>query len=142
MAGKKRGVVIALFASYCLFIMWVAVLSRKPTGRHEIELRLLWSYRLFISGGPDGRQAVIQNLQNILFFVPFGLLLPAKRWWIVALSSLCLSVTIEALQFIGGLGLAELDDVICNVIGAIIGFFATRRISKFFIVQKGACDDS
>lgn len=63
---------------------------------------------------------------NVLMFVPVGLLLGCtykdigwKRMLVVAL---CLSVSIEVLQFILQKGFAELDDVMHNVLGAALGF--------------------
>lgn len=65
---------------------------------------------------------VIQNLQNIAFFTPFGVLMPVKKWWIVCIVALILSLSVEIVQYAGGFGLAELDDVICNALGALIGY--------------------
>ena len=66
---------------------------------------------------------VVQNLQNIAFFIPFGALLPVKNWKAVFITAVVFSVLIEFVQYIGGYGLAELDDVICNTLGAMIGFW-------------------
>ena len=111
-----------LFALYCLFIVWYAVLSRKA-GSHRVEWRLLWSYREMFAGDPNWKKDVVQNLQNIAFFIPFGALLPVKNWKAVFITAVVFSVLIELIQYIGGYGLAELDDVICNTLGAMIGFW-------------------
>lgn len=68
------------------------------------------------------KEDVVQNLQNIVFFIPFGLFHPLKKWKTVLLTAIFFSVVIEVVQYIGGFGLAELDDVICNTLGAMIGF--------------------
>ncbi len=80
---------------------------------------------------------MLQNLQNILFFVPFGILFPAWKWKAVLISAFAFSVLIEAAQYVFGLGLCELDDVICNTLGAMIGYWmvivlkkAVRRIDE------------
>ena len=111
-----------LFIAYCLFIVWFAVLKREPTENHEVKLSLFWAYRRYFTGGRYGRRLVIQNLQNIVFFLPFGVLIPVKKWWVVVLTAFILSAGVEIAQYVGGYGLAELDDVICNVLGATIGF--------------------
>jgi glycopeptide antibiotics resistance protein len=82
----------------------------------------MWSYIELLTGNPNWKKDVTQNLQNILFFVPFGVLLPVKRWWTMFIIAALFSTWIEFIQYIGGFGLAELDDVICNTLGAIIGF--------------------
>ena len=79
-------------------------------------------------------------LGNIAAFVPFGLLLPLAfrmRWPIltVGLAALALSVGIEAGQaaISAWLGYAyrstDIDDVILNVLGALIGAVALALIS-------------
>ena len=85
------------------------------------------------AGDPNWKKDVVQNLSNIIFFIPFGLLLPVKRWWIVLIVAVMFSTLIELVQFIGGYGLAELDDVICNSLGAVIGFGIMRMV-------RGKCD--
>ena len=39
------------------------------------------------------------------------------------IAAVSFSTVIEIVQYIGGYGLAELDDVICNTLGAMIGFW-------------------
>lgn len=111
-----------LFALYCLFIVWYTVLSRKA-GEPRADLRFMWSYKDLIAGKSTAKADVIQNLQNIAFFIPFGLLLSLKKWWKVLLTALCFSATVEACQYMFALGLCELDDVISNTFGAMIGYW-------------------
>ena len=67
-------------------------------------------------------------LMNVFLFVPLGLSLPfvfggstAKRILLSILIGFLLSVTVEAIQYFGTLGMAETDDVICNSLGTAIG---------------------
>ena len=80
------------------------------------------------------KEDVIQNLQNIVFFIPFGLFAPLKRWKTVLLTAVIFSTLIEVVQYIGGFGLAEVDDVICNTLGTLIGFailsFLKRKLQN------------
>ncbi len=110
-----------LFIAFSFFIVWFTILSRTPSFRRA-DLRFMWSYIELLTGNPNWKKDVTQNLQNILFFVPFGVLLPVKRWWTMFIIAALFSTWIEFIQYIGGFGLAELDDVICNTLGAIIGF--------------------
>ena len=117
----KRGQ-LGLFIAYCLFIVWYTVLSRQPSSSHNIKWELMWAYREMLIGYKYWKEDVIQNLQNILFFMPFGFLCPLKKWSSVLFTAAIFSILIEAIQYIGGFGLAEVDDVICNTLGALIGF--------------------
>lgn len=67
-------------------------------------------------------------LMNVFLFVPLGLSLPfvfgggtGKRILLTVLVGLLLSMTVEAIQYFGNLGIAETDDVICNTVGTAIG---------------------
>lgn len=114
------------FIVYCLFIVWYTVLSREATPDRAVRWELFWAYRDWLAGLRTGKAEVIQNLKNILFFLPFGLLFPWKKrgWAAVLFAALLLSASVEAAQYFRGCGLCELDDVICNTLGALLGFGA------------------
>ena len=84
-----------------------------------------WLYTAWAQGKPGyGREILL----NIALFVPLGYFLSAvldgavKRFGLLATGlSLIVSVTIEGIQYVDGLGLAEWDDVFNNVLGACLG---------------------
>ena len=63
---------------------------------------------------------------NIIMFMPFGFLVPLfskkKKWWQILLFGALLSVLIEVIQHLLRIGIADIDDVILNSFGTIIGF--------------------
>lgn len=118
-----------LFVAYCLFIVWYTIISRQP-GAPKSDLRLFWSYREMLTGDPNWKKDVVQNLQNIAFFIPLGLLIPVKDWKVVFITAVVFSGLIEVIQYFGGYGLAELDDVICNTLGAMVGFWIVMGLKK------------
>lgn len=112
-----------LFIAYCLFIIHYTLMTRSPKASQTADLRLFWSYRDLLAGKPSGKTDVIQNINNILFFIPFGFLFPMKKWWKVLLTAMFFSIAIEVAQYVFALGLCELDDVISNTMGALIGYW-------------------
>lgn len=124
-----------LFVAYCLFIVWYTIISRNP-GVPKADLRFMWSYREMITGDPNWKKDVVQNLQNIAFFIPFGVLLPVKNWKAVLITACVFSGLVEVTQYIGGYGLAELDDVICNTLGAMIGYWIWLALKKRIHLSK------
>ena len=68
------------------------------------------------------KEEAIQNIKNILVFIPFGILFPVKRWNVTLIAVLAFSVSIELIQYAFALGWCEVDDVISNAVGAMIGF--------------------
>ena len=63
---------------------------------------------------------------NVVVFIPVGLLLGSAfkqmTWWKALLIGCSISVTIESLQFFFLRGFSEVDDVIHNMVGCLIGF--------------------
>ncbi len=74
---------------------------------------------------------------NMLMFMPFGFfvayILKLKKVWIMLLLSLIVSLTIETIQSIIG-RVFDVDDIILNVIGAILGFLVFKIV--YFLKLK------
>lgn len=107
---------------------------------HKADLRFMWAYREMLTGHPEWKEDVGYNVKNILFFIPFGLWFPKKimmssffrdkqRFTVLTIGVL-FSVFIEITQYITCRGLCEVDDVLCNGLGALIGFGLYYRINK------------
>ncbi|WP_375334624.1 VanZ family protein [Curtobacterium sp. MCBD17_019] len=75
---------------------------------------------------------------NIVLFVPIGVLLPfLVRGSVIRLGTIAflLSVTIEVVQLVGDMTVstgrvADIDDVIGNTIGALVGIAVVRLLSR------------
>ncbi|MBD1383092.1 VanZ family protein [Metabacillus arenae] len=88
---------------------------------------------------------IVRNVGgNILLLMPLGFLVPIlwgkfKQFKKIILLGFVISISIEFLQFFeslaGGWGrITDIDDVICNVSGVILGYFIHKLI--FIIVDK------
>lgn len=77
---------------------------------------------------------IIENiLGNMILFVPLGLLLPIllkKPIKIILYIAIIFSLSIEIVQFILAMGSTDIDDLIFNVFGAIIGCLLFKKIKK------------
>lgn len=102
---------------YVIVILYITVFSRTP-GSERIFKGLFWEYR-------NGMWKSI--LLNIILFLPLGYLLGCKKKIIIGLF---LSVIIEVVQYIGMLGFCELDDVLNNTVGTVLGYFVGRMVKK------------
>ena len=75
-----------------------------------------------------GIRSVILNLAgNVIGFMPFGALIPlmsrsVRKAWKVGLLSLEISVLIEVSQFLFRVGCCDVDDVILNTLGGLLGY--------------------
>ena len=72
-------------------------------------------------------QIWLNPLLNIAMFLPLGVLLPLavkrfRRWFWMLTAGVGTSLVIELLQYVLGRGQADVDDLICNVLGAMLGY--------------------
>jgi len=125
MARKKYFPIFFLLV-YLLFIFYITLYTRSFSLTQSCNPDLFWSYAAWVQGKPGhGREILL----NIALFVPLGYFLAAvldssavKRFGLLAAGlSFVVSVAIEAVQYVDGLGLAEWDDVFNNVLGACLG---------------------
>lgn len=113
---------IVLLIIYLAAIGYLTLMFRESSEFNTFS-ELLRSYKRFFTN--EGARADI--LKNIWLFIPLGAILYQlypKR--IILLVPLALSILIEGIQFFSGIGFCELDDVISNGIGGIIGFAAGK----------------
>ena len=102
---RKRKVLIAL---YILIILWITLFSRRAM-ETRIFRGLFWEIEMGYWNN---------IIQNILLFIPLGFLIGGKRGII---AGVLLSIGIELTQYIAVLGYCELDDVLNNTIGTVLG---------------------
>lgn len=70
---------------------------------------------------------------NIVLFIPFSFFIFAFNTYSyksVILSALCLSFLIEALQYIFNVGVADVNDILLNSFGALIGVLLNKILFK------------
>ena len=113
-------------------ILFITILTRFPSLSHSIRLTPFWSYAEVFTGqrSPSG------ILLNIALFIPLGWFLATvasdKRKKYILLLTILLSITIELIQYYTGRGTADIDDVISNTLGGIMGaliFYCVERLS-------------
>jgi len=138
---KKR----LMMVLYIVFGVYMLVLLKITVFRAGISLSNLFRNGIVIYDFFAGYLEMIRYgmffefiylfVGNIIWFVPFGFLLPclSKRFSTfprVLLSGLFLSLVIEFLQYAFGTGISEADDLILNTLGALIGYALYRLIHK------------
>ena len=123
--------VAALFLALWLIGGLVLTLQpAHPLPGQVVDDNLVPFHTLAIYWRNLGSEFWMRNLfGNLALLLPLGLLgpiaLPAlDRWWRVALVALLYSVAIELLQRFVPARSADIDDVIVNVAGALIGYAA------------------
>ena len=109
-----------LFAAYLVFIFYITVVSRASLDKDLIRTEWLEGYKSI-----HDVYANSENYLNILLFVPIGCLvgLAVKKYRLihVVLVGLFVSETIECSQLIWQRGTFDVNDLMNNTIGAMIG---------------------
>jgi glycopeptide antibiotics resistance protein len=82
---------------------------------------------------------VVNILGNILAFAPFGFLLPMlnvsyRKFLRMATLSLWFSIMIEVVQLVTRVGIFDVDDIMMNTFGGIIGYIC-YMIFHFVVVR-------
>ena len=125
--GKRRRVLLnTVLACVAAFVILYATILTRSAGVPEAILTPFAS----LTAARVQPELYREMLMNVFLFFPLGLTLsnalPQKwhRWGRIALTTLVgciLSAGIEYAQYRYALGMAEVDDVICNTMGAFIG---------------------
>lgn len=121
-----------------LYLGALFFLTMLPASRPVAQYNNVVPFRSIIFDIQRGGLLLLLNvIGNIIAFMPVGLLVPqlsARRrgWLAVALSALVLSGSIEVLQGTLTRRVSDIDDVLLNVFGALLGyglFLVIRRIA-------------
>ena len=84
-----------------------------------------------------GLRTVILNLAgNVIGFLPFGFIVPVmhkkmESFWKVSLLGFLFSLCVETIQLITKVGCFDVDDLMLNTLGAMIGCGAFLICNKF-----------
>ena len=128
----NRILLVAYIALLVFFMFFSDDLGRQIQGRQRTyniipfkEIKRFWDMRYTYGWG-----ITIMNLVgNIAIFVPFGLLVPAsakkkylKNFFTVMALTVALSAAIEVIQYITLVGAFDIDDIILNTAGGLIGY--------------------
>lgn len=141
--------------SFILLILYIAVLCyvcfiSEFYGRDTVtdyyrynlipfkEIRRFYIYRDVV-----GFPAFMTNLfGNVIAFMPFGFFVPIlrgkdRRPGRMAFLTFLLSLTIETIQLLARVGSFDVDDLILNTLGGILGYFLFYILNKIRRLRDG-----
>ena len=139
--NRYRYVGFLLFVLYLVlltyFLFFAEEMGRSPDGRAEYsynltlfkEIRRFLVYREHL-----GMRAMFLNVfGNMLAFMPFGFFLPVvwrrtDRWYTVTVMSLAMSLCVETVQLVSRVGSFDVDDLLLNTVGGLLGYLAFRLV--------------
>ena len=129
-----------LLSLYIVVLLYFTVVGRYSHEEYEYQINFFTSYRWLFNS--NGEQVLRQLLINFVMLMPVGFLLPvvinAKHKFLFTMAlSLLLTVFIETMQLITKCGSFEIDDIINNFVGAVIGMLIYMLLNKIIQNRKG-----
>lgn len=115
----------SIFLIYTVIVLGATFIHRTPVMYENINLHIFSSY---IKVWNRFSLLELRNIIfNILMFLPFGFVLPllfkkCEKFYITYFLGLCMTISIEVLQLISKRGIFEIDDIINNTLGCMIGY--------------------
>ncbi|NBD27257.1 VanZ family protein [Paenibacillus glycinis] len=149
----KAVLLYGVFIGYLLVLLKILFLSRVSVSElfntqraavRSINLVPFDTIREYLSGSSANlrRFASANVVGNILIFIPLGVYLTALKRNKNVLANLCLilalSLLVEIIQGLLGIGTADIDDVILNGLGGWIGILAYQFLRIIVRGQKNA----
>lgn len=121
---------LVLLVIYLVANVYLTMLSRPTRIYHHMQLTPLWSFgEAFVKGREEVREEIILN---VLLYVPLGYLMhyafPRLRSWRVIAAGVLLSGLTETVQLFFKLGLCEVDDLMTNTFGTVLGVGAYQLV--------------
>ncbi|MGN8711993.1 VanZ family protein [Hornefia butyriciproducens] len=151
-------------AAYILFLAILAVSgNRKMISAHLLYLKEFiflvyilsagiitglvfpesWRFDLDFSFNltPFTNESLTMIFFNVLLFLPMGILLPAifrrmNSWRNILTAAVLIPVGVEVTQMLFAGRLADIDDVIANFLGCMLGYVVYRILSALFCNRK------
>lgn len=127
--------IFAVFALYAAFLLKLLLFSRAPGSERSINLIPFASIAQYaFSHSPGTAKVAFANvIGNILIFIPLGVYASWLRRrasaWLTILTVVSVSVAVEIIQGVFAVGASDIDDVILNCVGGLIGILAFRLLS-------------
>ena len=151
-----RPILWTIFIIYCFVLVYVLFLSRGTRDGYTfaeymrrftnfIPFKTIVEYvKRYIDGYRN--LSVLNLLGNLALFVPMGRALPClsrklNRFWKVTLTVLGMVVVVELVQGLLRVGSIDIDDVIFNVVGAMVGYgiivipFINKLLKRIYIIK-------
>ncbi len=133
MSGKH----IALFLIYFIGLMYVTLFTRIGSFYSGVEVMPFDDVQRAVEIGDVS--LVKHMLLNVVLFIPFGYLIPSmnptklRKWSVAMLGGIIVSTLIEGTQLTVHLGECDVDDIIANTFGSVVGYILVRfvwRVNK------------
>lgn len=137
-----------LFISYLVLLVYFLFFA-ESMGRTQTQDDYSYNLELFkeikrfyVYRHQIGLGAFVLNVfGNVAAFIPCGFFLPiisrrSKKWYNTVLISFLFSLMVELIQLVSKVGSFDVDDLLLNTLGGVIGFILYKLIQTYRIRRK------
>lgn len=123
-----------LFYLYIILLFYFLFLSERygrdhPSDELRYNLVLFMEIKRFIQYRHvlGFENFVVNILGNVIAFAPFGFLLPIlkenyRNFFVITFISMFFSLSIELIQLTTRVGIFDVDDILLNTVGGVLGY--------------------
>lgn len=139
--NRHRILGFLLFVLYLVlliyFLFFAEAMGRSPEAREEYSYNLTLFKeigRFYMHREILGYRALVINIfGNVLAFMPFGFFLPmiwkrTDHWYTTTILSFVMSLCVETVQLVSRVGSFDVDDLLLNTVGGLLGFLGYRLL--------------
>ncbi|TCO75039.1 VanZ family protein [Marinisporobacter balticus] len=127
---EYKKIFFILFLGYVFYLFYLVFFSDyygRGSNQTSYNLILFNTIIEYLSFKHSIKNIMVNIGGNILAFVPFGFFLPlvfkkANSYMKVLIGSFTLTCFIEMMQYIFDVGTCDIDDVLLNVMGGLLGY--------------------
>ena len=129
---EEKGITKRQIAATLLLLCYLGGLAAVTLGLRQVnDFQMGIQTRPFLAFAEAWNAFTLQvwlnPLLNIAMFIPLGVLLPLaarpfRRWYWTLTVGLGTSLLVETFQYLLKRGQADIDDLICNTLGALLGY--------------------
>lgn len=134
MKSKKLTEGILIF--YAVMLVWIILFKMDVSVENFGQMRSINLVPFSQSVIVNDKLDVSEIIQNVLAFVPLGILIytiwQEKSWRFKLGVIVVTSVMLEVLQYILGVGASDITDVITNTLGGMIGLAIAAGMAGIF----------
>ena len=142
---KKKGISIIRQLSYIglicsMFLIIFATILFVPITFHPETYILNIVPFNWVGNTESFQQIIVEKVPNIMLFIPLGLFVPIvlknkRKLYKTTLIGLSITFSVEFFQYFIGRS-SDIDDIITNVLGAIIGYAIFKVLNNLFNKKK------
>lgn len=144
---RSHPLAVLLFCLYLLLLFYLLFFSetygRTMDSGYRYNLEPFKEIKRFWNNWDSlGWKSVVTNLiGNIVAFAPFGFFLPilckkGRNFFWCVLASACFSLAVETVQLITKVGAFDVDDILLNAFGGLLGYLGYYLVWKPIIKKS------